>query len=75
MKLFDCGDRGGRDLDRCPSVGFIEVERVMGSPEGLGYCLLGARIEYRKGSLYKQDAAEAVVVKSCPMNLVKAVCL
>lgn len=37
--------------------------------------LFGARIEYRKGSLYKQDPAEAVAAKSCPINLVKAVCL
>lgn len=47
----------------------------MGLPEKLAYCLFGVRIEYRKGSLYEQDAAEAVAAESCPMNLVKAVCL
>lgn len=75
MKIFDCGDRGGRGFDCCPSVEFIEVQRAMGLPEKLAYCLFGVRIEYRKGSLYEQDAAEAVAAKSCPMNLVKAVCL
>lgn len=75
MKIFDCGDRGGRGFDCCPSVEFIEVQRAIGLPEKLAYCLFGVRIEYRKGSLYEQDAAEAVAAESCPMNLVKAVCL
>lgn len=51
------------------------MERATRLPESLSYCLFGARIEYRKGSLYKQEAAEAVAAKSCPINLVKAVCL
>lgn len=47
----------------------------MGLPERLGYCLFGVRVEHRRGSLYKQDAAGAVAAKSCPINLIKAVCL
>lgn len=51
------------------------MERAVGLPERLGSCLFGVRIEHRRGSLYKQDAAGAVAAKSCPTNLIKAVCL
>lgn len=47
----------------------------MGLPERLGYCLFGVRIEHRRGSLYKQNAAGAVAAKSCTINLIRAVCL
>lgn len=39
------------------------------------WLLFGVRTEHRRGSLYKQDAAGAVAAKSCPINLIKAVCL
>lgn len=39
------------------------MERAMGLPEILGYCVFGVRIEHRKGSLYKQNAAGAVAAK------------
>lgn len=40
------------------------MERAVGLPERLGYCLFGVRIEHRRGSLYKQDAAGAVAAKA-----------